>query len=52
VSSFIAHRAGGGEFETSALMAAGLVLFFMTLATNMVASVIISRSRSGAGVEL
>jgi phosphate transport system permease protein len=52
VSSFIAHRAGGGTFETSALMAAGLVLFFMTLGTNMLASVIISRSRSGAGVEL
>jgi phosphate transport system permease protein len=52
VSGFIAKRAGGGEFETSALMAAGLVLFGMTLATNLVASMIISRSRSGAGVEV
>jgi phosphate transport system permease protein len=52
VSGFIAHRAGGGEFATSALMAAGLVLFAMTLATNMLASVIISRSRSGVGVEV
>ena len=31
---------------------AGLVLFGMTLVTNMLASVIISRSRSGVGVEL
>lgn len=52
VSGFIARRAGGGEFNTSALMAAGLVLFGMTLVTNMLASVIISRSRSGAGVDL
>ena len=52
VSGFIARRAGGGEFNTSALMAAGLVLFGMTLATNMLASVVISRSRSGAGVEV
>jgi phosphate transport system permease protein len=52
VSGFIARRAGGGEFNTSALMAAGLVLFAMTLLTNMLASVIISRSRSGTGVEI
>jgi phosphate transport system permease protein len=52
VSGFIARRAGGGEFNTSALMAAGLVLFVMTLLTNMLASVIIARSRSGAGVEI
>jgi phosphate transport system permease protein len=52
VSGFIARRAGGGEFATSALMAAGLVLFGMTLLTNMLASVIISRSRSGVGVEV
>ena len=32
-------------------MAAGLVLFLLTLATNMLASVIISRSRSGAGID-
>lgn len=52
VSGFIARRAGGGEFNTSALMAAGLVLFGMTLATNMLASIVITRSRSGAGVEI
>jgi phosphate transport system permease protein len=32
-------------------MAAGLVLFVFTLATNFTASVIISKSRSGAGVD-
>ena len=37
---------------SSGLMAAGLVLFVITLATNMVASVVVSRSRSGVGVEL
>ncbi len=51
VSGFIALRAGADEFTTSGLMAAGLVLFVLTLATNMGASVVISRSRSGAGVE-
>jgi phosphate transport system permease protein len=52
VSGFIARRVGGSDLSTSALMAAGLVLFAMTLTTNMLASVIISRSRSGAGVDL
>jgi phosphate transport system permease protein len=52
VSGFIAQRAGGDAFTVSGLMAAGLVLFILTLATNMVASVIVARSRSGAGVEL
>lgn len=52
VSGFIANRAGADAFTTSGLMAAGLVLFIITLATNMIASVVVSRSRSGAGVEL
>ena len=52
VSGFIAHRSGGDSFSVSALMAAGLVLFVLTLATNLVASVVVSRSRSGAGVDL
>jgi phosphate transport system permease protein len=52
VSGFIARNAGGGVLNTSALMAAGLVLFAMTLGTNMIASLIISRSRSGVGVEV
>ncbi len=52
VSGFIANRAGADAFTTSGLMAAGLVLFIITLATNMIASVVVARSRSGAGVEL
>jgi phosphate transport system permease protein len=52
VSGFIALRAGGDAFTVSGLMAAGLVLFVLTLATNMIASVVVARSRSGAGVEL
>jgi phosphate transport system permease protein len=52
VSGFIANRAGADAFTTSGLLAAGLVLFIITLATNMVASVIVSKSRSGVGVEI
>ena len=52
VSGFIALRAGGDAFTVSGLMGAGLVLFLLTLATNMIASVVVARSRSGAGVEL
>ena len=52
VSGFIANRAGADAFTTSGLMAAGAVLFAITLATNMVASVVVSRSRSGVGVEI
>ena len=52
VSGFIANRAGADAFTTSGLLAAGLVLFAITLATNMVASVVVSRSRSGVGVEI
>ena len=52
VSGFIASRAGGDAFTVSGLMAAGLVLFVMTLSVNLIASAIVARSRSGAGVEL
>jgi phosphate transport system permease protein len=52
VSGFIANRAGADAFTTSGLMAAGLVLFVITLATNMIAAVVVSKSRSGQGVEL
>lgn len=49
VSSLIALRYGEAtEFGMSALMAAGLALFLMTLVVNFVASIIVSRSRSGA----
>jgi phosphate transport system permease protein len=52
VSGFIVRRAGGDDFTVSGLMAAGLVLFIVTLGTNLIASVVVARSRSGAGVDL
>ncbi|MEI8001949.1 MAG: phosphate ABC transporter permease subunit PstC [Actinomycetes bacterium] len=52
VSGFIVLRAGADAFTTSGLMAAGLVLFLITLGTNMVASIVVSRSRSGVGVDV
>jgi phosphate transport system permease protein len=49
VSSLIALRYGEATpFGTSALMAAGLALFLMTLVINFAASAIVARSRSGA----
>lgn len=49
VSSLIALRYGDATaFGTSALMAAGLALFLLTLVVNVAASSVISRSRSGA----
>lgn len=51
IAGFIALRAGSDPFTVSGLMAAGLVLFVITLATNLVASTIVARSRSGAGVD-
>ncbi|HEX4189567.1 MAG TPA: phosphate ABC transporter permease subunit PstC [Marmoricola sp.] len=38
--------------QLSALLTAGFVLFLMTLLTNTVAAVIVSRGRSGAGTEI
>ena len=52
IAGFIAQRAGSDPFTVSGLMAAGLVLFAITLATNLIASTVVSRSRSGAGVDL
>jgi phosphate transport system permease protein len=53
VASLIALRFGEArEFGLSALMAAGLALFAVTLVVNMLASIIVSRSRSGKGVEV
>jgi phosphate transport system permease protein len=46
------HFGTGGALGTHALLLAGLVLFALTLAINLVASAIVSRSRSGAGVDL
>ncbi|WP_245981328.1 phosphate ABC transporter permease subunit PstC [Frondihabitans australicus] len=49
VSSLIALRYGDATpFGTSALMAAGLTLFLMTLCINFAASAVVARSRSGA----
>ena len=49
VSALIALRFGeSSPKQISALMAAGLALFAMTLAVNYLASMVISRSRSGA----
>jgi phosphate transport system permease protein len=42
------HLLEAGSKEISALMAAALVLFAMTLIVNTIAAIIISRSRSGA----
>lgn len=50
ISALIALRYNeASPFEISALMAAGLALFLLTLVVNFGASIIISRSRSGAG---
>jgi phosphate transport system permease protein len=49
ISSLIALRNGeASPFEISALMAAGLVLFLITMAVNFIAGFIVNRSRSGA----
>lgn len=49
VSALIALRFGeSSEFGLSALMAAGLALFVLTLLVNFTASSIVARSRSGA----
>jgi phosphate transport system permease protein len=52
IAGYIAENAGAPPFATSALLAAGLVLFVLTLVVNMGASVVVARSRSGAGVDL
>ena len=52
VSSLIALQYGAATpFGTSALMAAGLALFLLTLVVNFGASSIVARSRSGAQSE-
>lgn len=52
ISALIALRYNeASSFEISALMAAGLALFLMTLAVNFGASMVIARSRSGASSE-
>jgi phosphate transport system permease protein len=52
VSALIAARyAEASDFGLSALMAAGLALFGITLIVNFIASYFVARSRSGAGSE-
>ena len=53
VSSLIANRFGEATaLQLKALLAAGFVLFVMTLAVNTIAGVIVTRSRSGAATEI
>jgi phosphate transport system permease protein len=52
VSALIALRySEASPFGLSALMAAGLALFAMTLGVNFIASIFVARSRSGASSE-
>ena len=52
VSALIALRYGEATpFGTSALMAAGLALFLITLVVNFMASTIVARTRSGASTD-
>jgi phosphate transport system permease protein len=53
ISSLIADRFGEAtSTQLDALLAAGFVLFVMTLVVNTFASAIVNRSRSGAGVDV
>jgi phosphate transport system permease protein len=52
IASLIALKFGeADELSLSALMAAGLTLFALTLTVNFIASFVVARSRSGAGVD-
>lgn len=51
IAGFIANNTGAAGLALSGLLAAGLMLFAFTLVTNFIASIIISRSRSGVGVD-
>ncbi|WP_344733075.1 phosphate ABC transporter permease subunit PstC [Nocardioides fonticola] len=52
VSSLIAGRFGeANTSQLSALLAAGFVLFLITLVINTLAAIIVNRSRSGAGTD-
>jgi phosphate transport system permease protein len=52
ISALIAGRFGdASESQLSALLAAGFVLFIITLIVNTIAAVIVNRSRSGAGTD-
>jgi phosphate transport system permease protein len=52
VSALIAGRFGEAtSAQLTALLAAGFVLFVMTIAINTIAAVFVNRSRSGAGTD-
>lgn len=52
ISSLIAGNFGeASQTQLTALLAAGFVLFVMTLAINTLAAVFVNRSRSGAGTD-
>jgi phosphate transport system permease protein len=53
ISALIADRFGEAtSAQLNALLAAGFVLFAMTLVVNTFAAMVVNRSRSGAGVDL
>lgn len=54
IAALIVLRFGNdtGPVALSALMAAGVTLFALTLVVNTLASVVVARSRSGKGVEI
>jgi phosphate transport system permease protein len=53
IAALIALKFGeSNEFGVSALMAAGLTLFVITLIVNAFAGIIVARSRSGAATEI
>jgi phosphate transport system permease protein len=52
VSALIAGRFGdASKSQLSALLAAGFVLFLLTLLVNTLAAIVVNRSRSGAGTD-
>jgi phosphate transport system permease protein len=53
VAAYIANNFGsGGKIGTANLLMLGFVLFTFTLIVNLIASLIVNRSRSGKGVDL
>jgi phosphate transport system permease protein len=53
IASLIALRfSESNDFGISALMAAGLTLFVITLIVNAIAAVVVARSRSGSATEI
>lgn len=53
IASFIAiHFGAGGKLGYADLLMSGFVLFLITMVINLIASAVVNRSRSGAGVEI